>query len=367
MDNKDTLLGVLGTLYKWRKFILYTCLITAIGSAIISWFGLDNYYQSTSTFYAASPDMAKPEAVGQETVSKDYYGKEEDIDRLLSIAQSSEIARYIIDKYNLYEHYDIDTTHVKAPYFVRTEFGKLYNVKKTKFDAIEISVEDTDITFSAPMVNDIRDKINEIAQNIIKQSQWQEIETYQKNLKEGERELNILNDSLAIVRNKYGIYNSETGSEMLSSMASAAESKLILNKARKETLKGKGGSLRDTVALLNAMIAGQEQQVKALNDKLQLYNDGLSAVIALEEMHEEAGKQLSLSKERFKQLKIAHGSNITAIYVVEPGTKPLVKSRPRRSIICLAAVFIAFLFSIVGILIFDTYGDINWKEIRNAG
>ena len=45
---------------------------------------------------------------------------------------------------------------------------------------------------------------------------------------------------------------------------------------------------------------------------------------------------------------------------------PVIKSRPKRSIIVLATVAIAFLFSLIGALLFDTYKDVNWKDIYHA-
>ena len=60
MEYKESLLGVLQTLFKWKKPILITTLIGAVGSIIIVLL-LPVYYQSETIFYAASPDLAMPE------------------------------------------------------------------------------------------------------------------------------------------------------------------------------------------------------------------------------------------------------------------------------------------------------------------
>jgi uncharacterized protein involved in exopolysaccharide biosynthesis len=49
--------------------------------------------------------------------------------------------------------------------------------------------------------------------------------------------------------------------------------------------------------------------------------------------------------------------------VVEEAEVPLIKSRPKRSIIVIGAAFIAFIFTVIGILILDTYRDVDWKSI----
>ena len=145
MENNENLLGVISTLLRWRKPIIRICLIAGIGTAIIALF-LPNYYQSTTTFYAASPDLGKPEAVGEIERDREIYGEDTDNDRLLTIAQSNEIAGYLIEKFKLYDHYDIDRTNRKSKDKVRKKFRGLYNVEKTKYEAIEISVEDKDLS-----------------------------------------------------------------------------------------------------------------------------------------------------------------------------------------------------------------------------
>ncbi|MEO1711796.1 MAG: hypothetical protein AAFU60_00475, partial [Bacteroidota bacterium] len=81
MENQNSLLGVIETLYKWRKQILITTLIAAVGSSVIVLL-VPVYYKSTTIFYAASPDLAAPEPLfGKTNESMEYYGDDEDIAR----------------------------------------------------------------------------------------------------------------------------------------------------------------------------------------------------------------------------------------------------------------------------------------------
>jgi uncharacterized protein involved in exopolysaccharide biosynthesis len=365
MEHKDNLLGVLTTLFKWKKQILYVCLIAGVGTVVISLF-MDNYYTSFTSFYAASPDQALPEPVGIEAGERDYYGESEDIDRVLTVAESNEVANYLINKYNLYEHYDIDTTHRLAPFHVAKAFRKHYNVKKTKYDAIEISMEDKDPKLAAQMVNDARWKVDQIAQELIKGNQRIKIETYKKAISDKLQELRSLGDSMQIIRKQYGVYNTLTQSEGLARQISQAESKRARERARRDILVNKRGINRDTIAMIDAMVSGMDQQIITLNGMLDQFNNGVGQVELLEQIHEEASEQLSLDKERLKQLESINSSHINTIFLVEKGEVPIYKSRPVRSLICIAAVFIAFILSVIVILILDVYKDVNWREIVNA-
>jgi uncharacterized protein involved in exopolysaccharide biosynthesis len=52
---------------------------------------------------------------------------------------------------------------------------------------------------------------------------------------------------------------------------------------------------------------------------------------------------------------------------VEPAQVPVVKSRPHRVVIVIAAVIAALLFSILGALLVEAYREVNWKEVLQQG
>jgi Chain length determinant protein len=364
MEQKDNLLGVLSTLFKWKKQIIYVCVIAAVGSVVISLL-LDDYYESSTIFYAASPDQALPEPVGIEAGDRKYYGEPEDIDRILSIAESKEIASFLINKYNLYEHYEIDTTHRLAQHKVNKAFRTHYNVKKTKYDAIEISVEDKDPILATQMVNDARQKVEQIAQGLIKNTMEIKIKTYKQAIVDKAIELEVIGDTLIAVRDRYGVYNTITQSEGLANYITKTESTLAREYARRGILANKSIH-KDTIAMIDAMIGGMEKQLISLHKLMDKFNQGVSKVEVLEQIHQEARDQISLDKERLKQLEALKNSHINTVFIIEVGEITLYKSRPVRSIICIASVFIAFVLSVIAILILDVYKDVKWRELINA-
>ncbi|NNE28289.1 MAG: hypothetical protein HKN16_01545 [Saprospiraceae bacterium] len=362
MDNPNNLLGVIRTLWRWRKEIIRICGITAIGSIIICLL-LPNYYKSTATFYAASPNLAFPEPVGLETRETEYYGEKEDMDRVLTIAESNQVADFLVDKYDLYTHYKIDSTGEKAHYKVLKRFRKLYNVERTKFNAIEISIEDKEKQIAMEIINDAWKKINSIGQTIIKESQRLELATRERTVADKEREMKELNDSLAILRERFGIYNTATQSDVLSSMVSSTENNLILAESKKKIYSRKGTRYRDSVIVADATIAAATEQLKIHKARLTKFNEGMALVESMGEIQEEASGQLGMNRERENQLRSTLASEFSSIYLVSAGELPVNKSRPFRSILVLASIFIAFLFSVIGILLFESYKSVNWKKV----
>lgn len=362
MNQKDNLLGVVETVFRWKKIIIYTCLATAIGASILVML-MPVYYQSTTVFYAASPDLATPEAIfGESAEAPDYYGTENDMDRILSIARSGELVSFMVDTFNLYEHYDIDPESRLGPYYVRQEFNDHFDVIKTKYDAIEISIEDQDKELAAQMVNTARDYIANLAQKLIKESQSKLLRTFEGNIASKTAQLDTINLLLQTARNKYGVYNTIAQSEGLTDLVAKAESKLYNAQAKLEALKGIN-SFRDTIRFIEASIKGYENELKKLNERLNTFNDGMTQVEVLKEAQLEASEKLAEDKEHYKQIKAAFGTDFPTILLLEQGSIPLIKSRPKRSLIVVAAVIVAFIFSVIGVILFDTYKDVNWKEI----
>lgn len=365
MESKDNLLGVVSTVFKWKRIILLICGITAVGAAIIS-LVLPVYYKSTTIFYAASPDLAVPEAIfGTSGEAPDYYGTENDIDRILSIANSGELAGFMVDSFDLYQRYDIDPKSPRGKYYVGLEFQDHFDVVKTKYDAIELSIEDRDKEMAAKMTNAARNYINMLAQRIIKESQAKTVRTFEENIAQKEADMKMMNDSMQRIRLKYGVYNTKAQSENLSELISTSESKLNQSKARMSSLEHNGFRVRDTLTLLRADITGYEAQLSQLYIRLDTFNRGMALMDYLVESQLQASEQLAEDKEHYKMSKAAYNSEFPAIFLLEPGDVPVIKERPKRAMMVVVSTLVAFIFSVLGVLVFDTYREVNWREIMH--
>jgi tyrosine-protein kinase Etk/Wzc len=364
MDNRDNLLGVLATLFKWKKQILKVILLAGIGTAAISFLFLDDYYRATTVFYVASPDLFKPEQMfGTSNKDMDYYGTDADLDRVLTIAESNELYDFLIKTFDLYKHYDIDSTKQKAPFKVREHLQKLYDVKKTKFDAVELSVEDTDREFAARMANSAREKIDEISQRLIRNSQLGLIKAYESSFLEKEKTLLNINGTLTQLRQNSGVIDPEQQTEAVTKSAVEAGVNYARSKAKLDALRKMSNISKDTIALLEATVKGYEGEVKESNATLKRYNDGYNGVLDMKNQYEKESEQVSKDKQRYLQLRIAYSTKISALSIFETAAIPIVKERPKRAIIIISAMLIALIFSVIGVLLADNYKDVSWKEI----
>lgn len=356
------MLDILKTLLAWRRPIIALTFAAGVLTAGISLL-LHNYYRSTTIFLAGNPEQFRPEVLfGKGGASAAIYGGSHDIDRVLAIAESNELIDYLVDTFQLYDHYRIDPENPKAIYKVRMKFRSLYEVKKTKLDVIELTVEDRSPELAAAMANAARERINSITQRIIKDNQWKTFNSYQQNLAHKTTELQFLGDSLATLRQKYGIFNTAEQSQTLTAQFIVSQSQYFRNKGRLEAMRVNPRIPRDSVAFAEVLVRGLEQELDSLRKNLGELNEGQIYLSILENQYYAANGQYGDDLERAKLLDATLQSEIPTLYLIERAEVPVVKSRPRRSIIVVMAGVVAFFMSVLGVLLFESYRNVNWRE-----
>lgn len=365
MNQDYSLLGILKTLKKWIKPIAYATIGITILSAIILLM-LPNYYKASTQFYAGHPDLSQPAPVGVSAASTKYiYGTDSDLDRLFSISTSNEVYSYLIDKYDLYTHYDIDPKSKKAQARIRLKLSDLYQTLKTEYGAINLSVEDIDPILARDMANDAREKINELSQRMVKGSQLQTIQSFEDNLIEKQAKSIVLNDSLSRVKEKYKIYNSRSQGEVYAELITTTSSNMEalqseINMYKNSRVRGAA----DSVRIKRIKYTGSEKRIASLEKKAKLFNSGVSVVEKLTQELSRLNDQISLDKERQSQLKASYKAPYSALLIVEVAETPIDKSRPKRTILLAMIGLAALILSILIAFLVENYRKINWSEIK---
>ena len=372
MDSQDSLIDVLGVLWKWRKKIILVTVIAAIGSVLFSLM-LSNYYQSTTIFFAASTDLNKPEQVfGQTNKATRYYGDDYDNDRLLTVSSSPELIHFLIDSFKMAEHYKMKVNTPKRQFKLEKKFRSNFEALKTKFGAISLSFEDKDPELAAAVVNEARKQVGEKSLRLLKYSQAKRIATYKKSIATKSQELRRLSDTLEVIRKRYNIYDAASQGELLAKMAAETESNLAGAKAALEKFENMRGR-RDTVQVLTARVAGLKKQLETVYGSdtsarfsIKLFREGMNVTQAYTNRFYRLSGQLDAEKEKLRQLMSIYESNAPTIILAEKGEIPKIKSRPKRSILVIAATLAAFIFSVLGALLFENIGKMDLKRIKGV-
>ncbi|HKK89382.1 MAG TPA: hypothetical protein VJ917_11090 [Saprospiraceae bacterium] len=366
MPEENQMVDLLKYLYGKRRQILLWTGTAAILSVVFSLL-MPDYYKASTTFYASAQSLASPESIfGSKDGNMYFFGGDADVDRLLAIGKSREVSDYIIEKYNLVDHYDVDTTTLKGKEQLMLKFSDQLEIVKNKFDAIELSFEDKERTLVDDVANDCRYKINEIALHVVRENQERMIEVCQENINKNQRKLESVEDSISSITSNYGIINAQSQGEQISSLIVSTEASISDYSARYDyLLKNATESIRDTLQFIKATLEGLKQKKSKLNrEELVNFSKGAGRLVALQQIQEQLSKRVGYDIDRLQQLNSAFNSDISALVTVEEAREPYIKSRPKRSIIVLAATFGTFVFSILLLLLVRNIRQMSWKETK---
>ncbi len=367
MEQREHILDALKAGYAHRKAILSLTVTAMILTALVS-LAMPNYYRATTVFLAANPNQARPEILfSKSNNGVGLYGSDDDIDRILAIAESNDLIDFLVDSFDLYAQYKIDPEQAKARYKVRMHFRKLYAVKKTKLEAIELSVEDRDARFASTLANAARDRINEIAEGLVKSAQAATAQSYEENLAARTKVLKELGDSLVALRAEFQIYNTAELSERLTRQMVETQSLYYRNKGRLESMQGNVRIPKDTIAYVSTLVDGLKLELDSMSRQMSRINRGQVIIGILENQYFTANGGFGEDIERANLLRSASTTRVPAIVLVEAAEVPIVKSRPGRTMLVLGAGVLAFVLSILATLLFHSYRDQDLSSIFRAG
>ena len=98
---------------------------------------------------------------------------------------------------------------------------------------------------------------------------------------------------------------------------------------------------------------GAINKVNKANKELEKYAPVLSELKQLEQEQSRIHDQISLDKERLKQLNATYSVPFTALHVVEKADVPVEKSRPKRSIIVLLSSLCGIALAFMAVFIIE--------------
>lgn len=363
MPNQ-TLHDIVNLLLSRKRDIIKICGIVFIGAAVISLL-LPNKYKATTTFYAASDDLSRPDVMFGVNQERSYfYGGGDERDRLISVSKSNLLFEELMKKHNLFEHYNIKDEGNTSRQKLAKKFRKNFEVIKNDLDALELSFIDKDPEFSAGIANDGRAALNSLVSGIIKSSQDNFIQSLDAKIKDERATIYQLNDSISQLRDAYQFYDSENQIVQISELVMQSKIKLESEQARYNLYSTIRSARRDTLNNMRARIAGLKNQIKAIEDPdstnalgMNIYE--LNRMKPILQMFE--GRYYTIRGElvrdeiQLDRLQKVKAAVTPALHLVEPASVPSLKDSPRRSILVIGAVLAAFIFYVLGIILMAGY------------
>lgn len=347
---------------RWRKPLLIITLLAALGSLVFSGehFIKPKFKSSVILFPASTNSLSKALMNENSSDKQDIlaFGEEEQAEQMLQILNSDEIREIVIAKYNLMQHYGIDSTQKYPMTNLIGEYNSNISFQRTELMSVKIDVFDTDPQMAANIANDISFLLDSIESKIQQQRALQALAIMEQSYKEKMASVQLKEDSIKYIR-QHGVIDyhnqsltwNEEFAKAYSSYSNEVASLEVLQKYRPEN--------DSSIVNTKARIKGAEARVKNLQTKLDILADYGGASISLSEQLSIDREVLSRLKERYEKLKVDATQTISHKFVVNKAAKAEKKSYPVRWLIVLVSTFCAFFFGFVLLLIIDRIKTVN--------
>lgn len=146
---------------RWKQAAFIVLLATLSTGVIL--FLQKPYFRSSAVFTAANPNLGDRSNIYRTEFWEQYfyYGGELDNDRLMALARSEEMCRFMVDSFKLIDHYKITSAGEKAVYEADYEYKENVRIHKNEFGHVKVNVWDTDKKLAAAIANAIVTRVNE--------------------------------------------------------------------------------------------------------------------------------------------------------------------------------------------------------------
>ena len=317
-------------LMDYRRPIFIILAVAALCAIIFSApYFITPLYKSTTVVYPTSSNSTSKVLISTTYQSeKDImnFGEDEQTEQMLQVMNSNRVRDKVISRFNLMEHYNIKPGS-KYPY---TKLNKLYDARikfrRTEYNAVRITVLDSDPALAAQMANDIAEIFDSTMNQIQKEVSVKAFRLVEDEYNTLCAEMAQLEDSLNTLRH-LGVFDYESQVEMLTQQMAVELGK------------------------------GNTQGIKNIQEKLDILAEYGGASYAINERLDNDRLQLSLVKSKYEEAKMDATQDIPRKFVVTSAYQAERKSYPVRWIIVVVTVLSTFLLLLFCIVAYDRSRD----------
>jgi len=326
--------GLMAFIMQWWKPIGITTLVGGLLAFGVS-YAIKPRFKSTAVFYPAVTQSVSNLMDVKGGAGKDFlvYGEEEEAERVIQILSANEIREYIIEQYNLWEHYDISRESSKARTKMYKKYKENISFRRTEYNSVEISVLDTDPERAAGMANDLVFMLDSLKNRIQQERAAEGLRVVQSKYHEMGQRIQTIGDSLSNIRAK-GVNDYESQSE-------------VLNKE-----------------LAAALAKNNQAGVRAIQAQLDTLSKYGSAYLALSGQLELLTEQQILLERKLEEVKADAESSINQIMPIDYGYPADSKTYPKRILIAIGASFFSFVLSVFFLIFLQNYRGYKGKLKR---
>ena len=327
-------------LYKWRKPLFIVIIVALIGSWFFSlpWFITPKYKSTVVMFPASTNSVSKALLTEQRQVGQDImsFGEDEQAEQMMQILNSNKIRDRVARKFNLMEHYDIDSTARYKYSLLFNEYERNISFRRTPFMAVQIIVFDTDPQLAADIANTIAALLDSIKNEMQHERAIQGLAVVEIEHEALQQEVNTIVDSL-VTLGKLGVNDVEYQSQVLNQQVAIA------------------------------IMEGNTEAQRQLQKRLDILGQYGGIYMSLKNALEYKTEQLTMIQARLKEATVDARESLPQKFIVSDAFKAEKKSYPIRWLIIVVSTLSALFLTIIVIMIIEKIAAANARKKFQLG
>ncbi|HPS63461.1 MAG TPA: hypothetical protein PLK82_10395 [Bacteroidales bacterium] len=319
-------------LYKWRKPLFIVMAVAMVGSWFFSlpWFITPKFKSTVIMFPASTSSISKSMLEEQPIKGQDItsFGEDDQAEQLLQILNSNKIRDNVTRRFNLMQHYGIDTaSDIKFSKLFK-EYERNITFRRTEYMAVQITVYDTDPQMAADIANTIASLLDSVKNDMMRQRSVKGFRVVEAEYNAMKEEKNRIVDSL-VTLGSLGVNDVEYQSQVLNQQMA--------------------------ITIMN----GNRTAQAALQKKLDVLGKYGGIYLALKNSLEFKTEQLILLETKYKQAKVDAEENLPQKFVVSDAYKAERKSYPIRWLIISVSTLSALFLAVIVIMVTEKISAYN--------
>lgn len=202
------LIDIIRTIQKRKRFILLVTAVAIVAGASL-FLVRRKKYKATCNFLVTSPLYGDRSTLFRsiETRYVDYFGGDDDMDRVTSIANSDTAREEIINRCDFNKIYPVSNMPAdKEREHYLNLFDKNFTIKRTEYKNMEVSYIAYDAKTAAGVANMAEQVLEETYRHYYTSIKETIESSISGQVKQLDSAINVLTDTLAEMRDRYGIY-----------------------------------------------------------------------------------------------------------------------------------------------------------------
>lgn len=351
---------------RWRKLFSINILLTLVLSILLS-LQMQNWYKAVSILQPSSTDSnggGLSSVLGLSALGNfglNFGGGSQN--GLIALLKSRSMAVKVISKFDLMQFYERETLEETLK-----DFYSDFDVQLTEENMIQVSYEFPDSVKSAKIVNFIIDELAHQDISLSLQLAKQESELFENRYAENIRTLDSLSGELENFQKKYGIIELTEQTKAIMNATAEIEAEIVSKKAyfdysnktfgndhpyskslsseiqslEAELAKIKSQEAKNNVSSFHSLFIPFEQLPKIEKEYAKLYSNLLVQ-----------SKLQEFLLPQVEQTKLKLAKNSPSFQIIDKAVPPDYKSRPKRAMIVIAAVFVITLITFIIVLMIE--------------